>query len=84
MIKVYGRKGQVLMIVKSFEKAVEGMRKGSYKIGDGYRMVDEESGEVKNYVKFICYRKQSPAYYFDYLDQRESEAPASTPKNYTT
>lgn len=66
MIKVYGKKGQVLMVVASVEKAVEGLRKGTYKIG-AYRIVDESTGKEHKFVKYICYRKQEPSYHFDAL-----------------
>lgn len=66
MIKVYGKKGQVLMVVASVEKAVEGLRKGTYKVG-AYRIVDESAGKEYGFAKYICYRKQEPSYYFDGL-----------------
>ena len=56
MFKVYNKKGIELFQAISLEKAYEGLRKGTYKIGC-YDIIDP-AGEVHHFEKYVCHRKK--------------------------
>lgn len=56
MVKAINTKGTVLLVTTSFDKAFNGLQKGTYKVGT-YFVTDEESGKTKRFVKYICERK---------------------------
>ena len=55
MIVALNKKGTVLFETSSLEKAYDGLRKGTYKVGT-YSVV-EPNGKVHRFVKYICERK---------------------------
>lgn len=55
MFRVYNRKGTELFQAISLEKAFEGLRKGTYKVGS-YEVVGP-AGEKHHFEKYVCYRK---------------------------
>jgi hypothetical protein len=60
MIKVLNKKGKVLMEVRTVQKAYEGLRKGTYKVGE-YSVI-EPNGKVHEVIKYRCVRKSRKDY----------------------